>query len=117
MFDDKKDEIMINDEKDNTDNSVDSSKMFFEQPAIKKDIDLFKSTDPFLDDNELELGKNNNTSAFVPSFGSIGTVKPNNALSKIEEVVKENNDVVLPNLGLVDSSNTDVPIVSENYIS
>ena len=53
----------------------------------------------------------------MPFLGSIGTVKPNNALSKIENVVKENKDVVLPNLGLVDDVKSDVPIVGENYIN
>ena len=53
----------------------------------------------------------------MPNLGSIGTVKPNNALSKIENVVKESEDVILPNLGLVQNDKVDVPIVSENYIS
>ena len=35
----------------------------------------------------------------------------------LENVVKDNNDVILPNLGLVDDVKSDVPIVSENYIS
>ena len=53
----------------------------------------------------------------MPIIKNIGSVKPNNALSKIENVVKDNNDVILPNLGLVDDVKSDVPIVSENYIS
>lgn len=109
----------VNDDVNSVDEVV-SSNIFFEQPKLNKGVDLFKSTDPFLDDNELELGidnKNSTFDSFVPSFGSIGTVKPNNALSKIEDVVKDNEDIVLPNLGLVDNAKTDIPIVSENYIS
>ena len=92
----------------------------FIEDTPKQEVDLFKVTDPFLDDNEFELQDNELTdsiSANMPLIRNIGTVKPNNALSKIENVVKDSNDVILPNLGLVDGVKSDVPIVSENYIS
>ena len=95
------------------------TEIFIEDPP-KEEFDLFKSTDPFLDDNEFELNdgiSSDEIRVMMPSLGRIGTVKPNNALSKIESVVSENNDVVLPNLGLVDGTKGEVPIVSENYIS
>ena len=96
------------------------TEIFIEEPPVEKEVDLFKVTDPFLDDNEYELNDgipSDEIRAIMPNLGRIGTVKPNNALSKIEDVVKENNDVILPNLGLVDGAKVDVPIVSENYIS
>jgi len=96
------------------------TEIFIEDPPKEKEPDLFSVTDPFLDDNEYEL-ENTKTSdslkGVMPNLGSIGTVRPNNALSQIENVVKESEDVILPNLGLVDTAKVDVPIVSENYIS
>ena len=73
-----------------------------------------------MDDNEYELEDtkiSDSLKGAMPNLGSIGTVRPNNALSQIENVVKETEDVILPNLGLVDTAKVDVPIVSENYIS
>jgi len=96
------------------------TEIFIEEPPVEKEVDLFKVTDPFLDDNHFELNDgipSDEIRAIMPSLGSIGTVKPNNALSKIEDVVKESEDVILPNLGLVDGTKQEVPIVSENYIS
>ena len=96
------------------------TEIYIEDPPKEKEVDLFKVTDPFLDDNEFELEEekqNNGFNSDMPFLGSIGTVKPNNALSKIENVVKENKDVVLPNLGLVDDVKSDVPIVGENYFN
>ena len=101
-------------------NMVIPTEIFIEEPPKEKEVDLFKVTDPFLDDNQFELNDgipSDEIRAIMPNLGSIGTVKPNNALSKIENVVKESDDVVLPNLGLVDSTKGEVPIVSENYIS
>ena len=95
------------------------TEIFIEDPP-KEELDLFKVTDPFLDDNEFELdsgGSSDEIKSIMPTLGCIGTVKPNNALSKIEDVVKESEDVLLPNLGLVDDTKVEVPIVSENYIS
>ena len=96
------------------------TEIFIEEPPVEKEPDLFSVTDPFLDDNEFELNDgipSDEIRVFMPNLGSIGTVRPNNALSKIEDVVKENEDIILPNLGLVDDTKVDVPIVSENYIS
>lgn len=96
------------------------TEIFIDEPPVEKEEDLFKVTDPFLDDNEFEIDSNNSSEEIVsnmPKINNIGTVKPNNALSKIENVVKDNNDVILPNLGLVDSTKQDVPIVGENYIN
>ena len=95
------------------------TEIFIEDPPAEKEINLFTNTDPFLDDNEFELDDNKASDEIrsnMPIIKNIGTVKPNNALSKIENVVKDNNDVILPNLGLVNDVNSDVPIVSENYI-
>lgn len=96
------------------------TEIFIDEPPVEKEEDLFKVTDPFLDDNEFEIDSNNSSEEIVsnmPKINNIGTVRPNNALSKIEDVVKDNNDVILPNLGLVDSTKQDVPIVGENYIN
>ena len=84
--------------------------------------DLFSNTDPFLDDNEFENNENKDEEKKgelingVPVVGNIGTVKPNNVLSKINDVAEENADIILPTNGLVDGKNESVPIVSENYI-
>ncbi len=96
------------------------TEIFIEDPPKEKEIDLFKVTDPFLDDNHLEINKdiaNDVKKSNIPIIGSIGSVRPNTALSQIEDVVKDTSDVILPNLGLVDGAKADVPIVSENYIS
>lgn len=53
----------------------------------------------------------------IPRITNIGTVKPNNMLSKIDNVVKENDNIILPTMGLSDKEEQSVPIVSENYIS
>lgn len=116
LFEDEMNEV----EESKSEEKLIPAEMFFGEPTVNKDKDLFKVTDPFLDDNEFELGvsnKNDAANGFMPNLGSIGTVKPNNALSKIEDVVKETDDIVLPSLGLVDDTKTDIPIVSENYIN
>ena len=96
------------------------TEIFIEDPPQEKEPDLFKVTDPFLDDNEFELNDgipSDQVRVVMPNLGSIGTVRPNNALSQIENVVKESEDVILPNLGLVETEKEQVPIVGENYIS
>ena len=111
-------EIKIN--SSNPSNMSIPTEIFIEDPPVEKEVDLFKVTDPFLDDNEFELDNEKASDEIrgnMPFIGSIGTVRPNNALSKIESVVKETEDVILPNLGLVDDVKSDVPIVSENYIN
>ena len=97
------------------------TEIFIEDPPKEKEVDLFKETDPFLDDNEFEIDKKEmNSDRFnsaIPTIKNIGTVKPNSMLSKIESVAKENDDIILPTNGLTDNDKVDVPIVSENYIS
>ena len=96
------------------------TEIFIEEPVMSKEPDLFKVTDPFLDDNEFEIADSQSSEEIkstMPRIGNIGTVKPNNVLSKIEDVVKDNEDIILPNLGLVDNTKQEVPIVSENYIN
>ena len=119
---DVKDVIELKDVKLNASdysNMIIPTEIFIEDPP-KEEIDLFKVTDPFLDDNEFELEDNTPSDQVrlkLPNLGSIGTVKPNNALAQIESVVKESEDVILPNLGLVETEKEQVPIVGENYIS
>lgn len=97
------------------------TEIFIEEEPAPKTVDLFKETDPFLDDNEFEKDTKSNTkneiNSAIPIIKNIGTVKPNNMLSKIEEVAKENDNIILPTMGLTDTAKTDVPIVSENYIN
>ena len=59
----------------------------------------------------------NSGSSDIPLIKNIGTVKPNNMLNKIENMAKENNDIILPTMGLTDKDKESVPIVSENYIN
>ncbi|MGN1357937.1 MAG: hypothetical protein ACI4WU_01080 [Bacilli bacterium] len=96
------------------------TEIFIEEPKEEKAVDLFKETDPFLDDNEFEINdKTSDSSRFaspLPKISNIGTVKPNNMLSKVEDAVKENDNIILPTMGLTDTGKVDVPIVSENYI-
>ena len=96
------------------------TEIFIEEPPEEKQPDLFSQTDPFLDDNQYEIENSTGRDEVVssmPKIGSIGTVKPTSMLSKIEEAVEENNDVILPTMGLTNNEKTDVPIVSENYIN
>ena len=96
------------------------TEIFIEDAPEPDPVDLFKATDPFLDDNQFELDSNkvnDEIKGNMPTIGSIGSVKPNSALSNIEKVVNSSSDVVLPNLGLVDNAKTSVPIVGENYIN
>lgn len=101
-----------------------STEILIEEPLkedSKNEQDLFKITDPFLDDNQFEIEEKDTTNSEVisnmPKVDNIGTVKPTNALSEIENVVRDNQDIILPNLGLVDNKEAEVPIVSENYIN
>lgn len=127
VFDDKnvKDTISSNTVKINIPDSNDISiptEIFIEEPEREKTEDLFKETDPFLDDNMFEMDNQKNEMidlgmGKIPKISNIGTVKPNNMLSKIDNVVKENDDIILPTMGLSDKEEQSVPIVSENYIS
>ena len=93
------------------------TEVFIEEPK-EKTIDLFSETDPFLDDNQFEKDNNQRDEKLseMPEIKNIGTVKPNSVLSKLEEISKENNDIILPTMGLTNNEKVDVPIVSENYI-
>jgi hypothetical protein len=96
------------------------TEIFIEEPPEKK-LDLFSQTDPFLDDNQYEIEDSsydaNKTMGNMPIIKNIGTVKPNNMLSKIEDAQKDNDDIILPTMGFTDTEKSDVPIVSENYIN
>jgi len=109
-------EIKIN--TNDPDNIKLPTEIFIEEPVEEK-IDLFKVTDPFLDDNNLEKEEKekNDLPGGMPRISNIGTVKPNSAFAKIQDAVKENDSIILPTLGLTDDKKVDVPIVSENYIS
>ena len=103
----------------NTDEITIPTEIYIEDAPKKKEVDLFKETDPFLDDNEFEIDKKDSDrfTSSIPEIKNIGTVKPNSMLSKIEEATKENDDIILPTMGLTDNDKVDVPIVSENYIN
>lgn len=103
-----------------TNNMSIPTEIFIEEPPKEEPIDLFKVTDPFLDDNEFEIENNKLNEEIkgnIPTIGNIGTVRPTSALSQIENVVNNTDNVILPNLGLVDNKKVEVPIVSENYIN
>ena len=113
---DNLEEIKINTE--DPDNIKLKTEIFIEEPEEEK-IDLFKVTDPFLDDNEFEKEreKAEKLNNGMPIISNIGTVKPNSAFAKIQDAVKDNDSIILPTLGLTDNKKVDVPIVSENYIN
>lgn len=120
---DIKDTVETNEVKINIPDSKDVSiptEIFIEEPSQEETVDLFKETDPFLDDNMYEINNNNlidDNKSNMPKISNIGTVKPNNMLSKIDNVVKENDNIILPTMGLSSKEEESVPIVSENYIS
>ena len=97
----------------NTDEITIPTEIYIEDAPKEKEVDLFKETDPFLDDNEFEIDKKDSGrfTSSIPEIKNIGTVKPNSMLSKIEEATKENNDIILPTMGLTDNDKVDVPIV------
>ena len=120
---DKKDIKEINEVSEIKINAPDSgdinipTEIFIDEPP-KEEVPLFTMTDPFLDDNYLvSPSKNNDTANNMPKVFNIGTVKPNSALAKIEDTVNENDNVILPTMGLSNVENENVPIVSENYIN
>lgn len=114
--DDDADEINISTRKDEL---TIPTEIVIEEPKDET-IDLFKETDPFLDDNNLEINSKNQDiekNSKIPKISNIGTVKPNNIIDKIENATKENEDIIIPTMGIVDNNQNDVPIVSENYIN
>lgn len=95
------------------------TEIFIEKPENEKQPDLFSQADPFLDDNQFEVDNSSNKeeNKNIPKINNIGTVRPTSMLSKIEEASKENDDIILPTMGLTNDDKTNVPIVSENYIN
>ena len=93
------------------------TEIFIDEPK-EETLDLFKETDPFLDDNQFELSQDekDDVVSSMPEVRNIGTVKPNSVLSQIEKVTEDNSDIILPTNGLTNNEKVDVPIVSENYI-
>ena len=121
-MDEMKDTFETNEVKINVSNNdvTIPTEIFIEEPPKEKQPDLFSQTDPFLDDNQFEIESSSNKDEIVsnmPKIGNIGTVRPTSMLSKIEDAVEENNDIILPTMGLTNNDKTNVPIVSENYIN
>ena len=95
------------------------TEIFVEEEPENKKHNLFSETDPFLDDNQFELDnkKDDNIIGSMPQINNIGTVKPNSMLSKLEDVAKETNNIILPSMGLSNNQTESIPIVSENYLN
>jgi len=95
------------------------TEIFVEEQPQNKKLDIFSETDPFLDDNQFELNnqKDDAIAGTMPQINNIGTVKPNSMLSKLEDVAKETDNIILPSMGLSNNTEESVPIVSENYIN
>ncbi len=131
--DDKSDDVFVSTSDNNIDVSLNAddkndefisipTEIFVEEAdtSREKPLDLFSQTDPFLDDNQFEISDNvlrEDSVAGMPKTFNIGTVKPTSMLSQIEEKVEENDDIILPTMGLTGSEKVDVPIVSENYLN
>ena len=100
----------------------DTKKNILTKEVPMTEEDIFKDIDPFLDDNMYEKDNNSkkvndDTMGLVmPDIDKIGSVKPTNTLSKIENITKDNSDLILPTLGLVNNTK-DVELVSDNYLS
>lgn len=116
-----KDDIFL-DEETKVEGKEDSKKNILTKEVPMTEEDIFKDIDPFLDDNMYENDNSNkkvkdDTMGLVmPDIDKIGSVKPTNTLSKIEDIAKDNNDLVLPTLGLINNTK-DVSLVSDNYLS
>lgn len=116
-----KDDIFL-DEETKVEEKEDSKKNILTKEVPMTEEDIFKDIDPFLDDNMYENDNSNkkvkdDTMGLVmPDIDKIGSVKPTNTLSKIEDIAKDNNDLVLPTLGLINNTK-DVSLVSDNYLS
>lgn len=114
-----KDDIFL-DEEPKVKEKDDSKKNMLTKEVPMTEEDIFKDIDPFLDDNMYEnenKNVNDDTMGLVmPDIDKIGSVKPTNTLSKIEDIAKDNNDLVLPTLGLINNTK-DVSLVSDNYLS
>ena len=102
-----------------TDTVTIPAEIFIEEEPKEKPLDIFSQTDPFLDDNQFETAEKDSSEEILgsmPKISNIGTVKPNNVLGQIEDAVKENNDIILPTMGMTNNNQTEIPVVSENYI-
>lgn len=114
-----KDDIFL-DEEPKVEEEEDSKKNILTKEVPMTEEDIFKDIDPFLDDNMYENGnkkvKDDTMGLVMPDIDKIGSVKPTNTLSKIEDIAKDNSDLVLPTLGLINNTK-DVALVSDNYLS
>lgn len=113
-----KDDIFLDEEPKVEEEESKKNILTKEVPMTEEDI--FKDIDPFLDDNMYENDnkkvKDDTMGLVMPDIDKIGSVKPTNTLSKIEDIAKDNNDLVLPTLGLINNTK-DVSLVSDNYLS
>lgn len=114
-----KDDIFL-DEEPKVEEEDDSKKNILTKEVPMTEEDIFKDIDPFLDDNMYENDnkkvKDDTMGLVMPDIDKIGSVKPTNTLSKIEDIAKDNSDLVLPTLGLINNTK-DVALVSDNYLS
>ena len=114
-----KDDIFL-DEEPKVEEEEESKKNILTKEVPMTEEDIFKDIDPFLDDNmyenDNEKVKDDTMGLVMPDIDKIGSVKPTNTLSKIEDIAKDNNDLVLPTLGLINNTK-DVSLVSDNYLS
>ena len=114
-----KDDIFL-DEEPKVEEKEDSKKNILTKEVPMTEEDIFKDIDPFLDDNmyenDNEKVKDDTMGLVMPDIDKIGSVKPTNTLSKIEDIAKDNSDLVLPTLGLINNTK-DVSLVSDNYLS
>ena len=114
-----KDDIFL-DKEPKVEEKGDSKKNILTKEVPMTEEDIFKDIDPFLDDNmyenDNEKVKDDTMGLVMPDIDKIGSVKPTNTLSKIEDIAKDNNDLVLPTLGLINNTK-DVSLVSDNYLS
>lgn len=114
-----KDDIFL-DKEPKVEEKEDSKKNILTKEVPMTEEDIFKDIDPFLDDNmyenDNEKVKDDTMGLVMPDIDKIGSVKPTNTLSKIEDIAKDNNDLVLPTLGLINNTK-DVSLVSDNYLS
>lgn len=114
-----KDDIFL-EEEPKVEEEDDSKKNILTKEVPMTEEDIFKDIDPFLDDNMYENDnkkvKDDTMGLVMPDIDKIGSVKPTNTLSKIEDIAKDNSDLVLPTLGLINNTK-DVALVSDNYLS
>ncbi len=114
-----KDDIFL-EEEPKVEEEDDSKKNILTKEVPMTEEDIFKDIDPFLDDNMYENDnkkvKDDTMGLVMPDIDKIGSVKPTNTLSKIEDIAKDNRDLVLPTLGLINNTK-DVALVSDNYLS